>query len=889
MSQAFHGGRWREARERFGRDDFLDFSVNTNPFWTAPTSLDADAARAAWARYPEADAEGTSRLLARTLGADPAHMLATAGAIEALYLAARLFTGRTAHILQPGFADYGRACSAAGVHCRSVAVPPGSTHLQPFIPVLSGADVVVMGTPVNPTGRLFGDLLETITHPALAGTSWILDEAFIDFTPGGAAAHSRLRELDSLPHVLLLGALTKSWGLPGLRLGFAATGSTEWMHRLRAMQPPWSVNGFAEQWARSHLHANNHAAMRRSLEQLPSAREMLRAAMGAVPGLRVLESDANFLLVESLSASARCIAEDLGREGILVRVCDGFENLDPERFLRVAVRGTADNRRLVESLVRACAPSTAVGPGRVLARSAGVADSPAPSRLTVAGAPRVREMRAVSVLGTSSNSGKSWMATALCALLRRRGLRVAPFKAQNMSNNSAVSWEGGEMGRAQAVQAEACGLPPSVRMNPILLKPSGAIGSQLVVLGEARGHVAAGEYYKQIDSLWPVVTESLQYWGERSDVLVLEGAGSPVELNLLHRDLVNLRPVRHLDGRWLLVADIERGGVFAQAAGTWRLVSGEDQRRCIGLVVNKFRGDLALFSDAGMHFAPHFQAPYLGTLPFRGDLQPEDEDSLCIENQPQTSPTPGEGCIEWIRFPHVSNAQDAAPWGEDAGIRIRWTADPATVSKARVVVLPGSKNTIADLGWMHRTGLAEAVVAAHAAGAQVVGICGGFQMLGLEVSDPEGLAGDAGSVKGLGLLPVRTVFSRQKEVRAVAAEWRGEVWQGYEIHMGQTRVCGGKVVPFLKVADSEAGALGVPADAAWRAEGAIGERVWGTYLHGLFECAQIRAALAGIAGAERYQTARQSWRERRRALYESMADLLEEHLNLEPLWRYVAD
>src|SRR6516225_8661379 len=238
-------------------------------------------------------------------------------------------------------------------------------------------------------------------------------------------------------------------------------------------------------------------------------------------------------------------------------------------------------------------------------------------------------MKAISVLGTASNSGKSWFATALCASLRRRGFSVAPFKAQNMSNNSFATLTGGEIGRAQAAQAEACGLVPVVEMNPILLKPSGELGSQLVVLGKAVRHIQAAEYYKLIGMLWPIVCEALQYWKARCEVLILEGAGSPVELNLMSRDIVNLRPIHELDGKWLLVADIERGGVFAQIVGTWNLLGSDDQARGLGVAVNKFRGDISLFADARRCLAEKTSLPYLGVLPFSPKLQPESEDSLC--------------------------------------------------------------------------------------------------------------------------------------------------------------------------------------------------------------------------------------------------------------------
>lgn len=481
-------------------------------------------------------------------------------------------------------------------------------------------------------------------------------------------------------------------------------------------------------------------------------------------------------------------------------------------------------------------------------------------------------MKAISVLGTSSNSGKSWVATALCALLRRKGINVAPFKAQNMSNNSCVTLDGGEIGRAQAAQAEACHRAPCVEMNPILLKPSGQLGSQLIVRGRARGHIKAAEYYTLVEELWPVVRESLGHWKSRCDVLVLEGAGSPVELNLMARDIVNLRPMHHLDGRWLLVADIERGGVFAQLVGTWNLLAASDHARAIGAIVNKFRGDLTLFGAAGPLLAGKIALPYLGVLPFSPELQPESEDSLSY--QPEAR---GDGdLIAWIRFPHLSNSQDAEPWRRDRGVRLQWAKQPTDLAGAKVIVLPGSKNTVADLEWLRATGLERAVIGAARHGAMVVGICGGYQMLGEQISDPEGSAGDRGDLPGLRLLPVRTTFSREKEVHQVSAAWGADRWLAYEIHMGRTE-------PRAECEEL----LHVRNGSELREEGCRLGNVWGTYIHGLFESPALRTELAARAGLAGYLASPIPWREHLQTVYDGMADLLEEHLNLEEVWRYV--
>jgi len=482
-------------------------------------------------------------------------------------------------------------------------------------------------------------------------------------------------------------------------------------------------------------------------------------------------------------------------------------------------------------------------------------------------------MKAIAVLGTASNSGKSWFATALCASLSRRGFSVAPFKAQNMSNNSFATLSGGEIGRAQAAQAEACGLVPVVEMNPILLKPSGELGSQLIVLGKAVRHVQAAEYYRLIGTLWPIICGALEYWKRRCDVLILEGAGSPVELNLMSRDIVNLRPIHELDGKWLLIADIERGGVFAQIVGTWNLLARADQSRTLGVVVNKFRGDRSLFAGARQLLAEKVSMPYLGVLPFASEFQPESEDSLC--RQAEVCST-GD-LIAWVRFPHLSNSQDCQPWLTDRGVRVQWVENAEDLNQAKLVILPGTKNTIADLQWMRRTGIDRAVRSAAERGTPIVGICGGYQMLGESVSDPQGVGGDSGNSPGLKLLPIQTRFTEKKEVVQITVLWERDRWQAYEIHMGEsvaTRNC--EPLCFIEGKNGK------------RAEGCRVKNVWGSYLHGFFESSAVRSELARIAGIQNYRPADVSWRKHLQQVYDGMADLLDEHLDLERVWDYVA-
>lgn len=483
-------------------------------------------------------------------------------------------------------------------------------------------------------------------------------------------------------------------------------------------------------------------------------------------------------------------------------------------------------------------------------------------------------MKAISVLGTSSSAGKTWVSAALCAWLARQGLRVAPFKAQNMSNNALVTPDGGEISRAQAMQAEAAGRVPCAEMNPILLKPTGNLGSQLVLNGRAQGHCPPAEYYRRFDELWAHVRASIDYWRERCDALVIEGAGSPVELNLMERDLVNLRPILHADAKWLLVGDIDRGGIYAQLSGTWALLPEAIKQRSLGCLINRFRGDLSLFPNPEHWLAPH--APglkVLGTLPFAPHLRPDEEDGLDPMDQDR-----GQGAeIAWVRLPHTAILNDCQPWWGDSGVRIRWVSTPAELASARAIVLPGTKNTIADARWLVASGMDKALLAAQRRGVPLVGICGGYQLLGRSLSDPKGLAGDAGEAPGLGLLPLHTQFQERKIVTQCVSNFQGRQWGTYEIHMG---------LPQILEAVPSANQICTPA--GLEPEGMKLGLVTGTYQHGWFDIPETRAALCAEAGISEHRPDSVPWMERRRALYGLMADHLEAHADLETLKRHFA-
>jgi adenosylcobyric acid synthase len=483
-------------------------------------------------------------------------------------------------------------------------------------------------------------------------------------------------------------------------------------------------------------------------------------------------------------------------------------------------------------------------------------------------------MKALGILGTSSNAGKSWFATALCAWLRKQGVRVAPFKSQNMSNNAYATLDGGEIGIAQAVQSAACGLRPCVEMNPILLKPAGNSSSQIVRLGKAIEHIEARDYYQSIEASWQVVEATLDDWKQKCDVLVMEGAGSPVELNIVDRDIANLRPIRYVNGKWILVADIERGGVFAQVAGTYALCQSEDRANSLGYVINRFRGDTALFPNPQPYLAGHCDQAYLGLLPLQNELQIDEEDSLCRHNASQLGSEPS---IAWIRLPHISNSQDIQAWRNDTGVHVYWADSPQAIANASAIVIPGTKNTLHDLEWLQHSGLAAAIQAKAAQGLPIVGICGGYQMLGNRLTDSTGVAGQAGTAKGLELLPMHTEFFSEKTVTPRTSSCDGEQWETYEIHSGRSTAT--QAIPHLLEI--------IRANGTRQPEGLRHENIWGSYQHGLFDAPAMRRRLVQAAGIETAHIAKLSRQAQAAQTFDAMADLLELCLDLESIKREV--
>ena len=491
------------------------------------------------------------------------------------------------------------------------------------------------------------------------------------------------------------------------------------------------------------------------------------------------------------------------------------------------------------------------------------------------------------VQGTSSHAGKSVLATALCRIFAQDGLQVAPFKAQNMSLNSYATLDGGEIGRSQAVQAAAALVEPTVEMNPILLKPEGDRRSQVVILGRPQAVASAREYHELKPTVWKTVTASLDRLRANYDMVVIEGAGSPAEINLKQHDIVNMRVARHADAPVLLVGDIDRGGVFAQLVGTMMLLEPEEKALVKGHVINKFRGDPSLLTPGLDLLKEHTGIPVAGVIPYFFDIHVPEEDSLGLVSRRDVDDPAVDVAI--IRLPHIANFDDFDPLRHEPGVRVRYVQRSEHFGSPDLVIIPGSKTTVADLDWMRAQGLDEHILTARRGGAPVVGICAGYQMLGLELLDPDGIESPRAKAPGLGLLPTSTTFLKDKstyqvtghvaEGRGLLHGCRGAEVVAYEIHMGVTSEAG-LSPPFAVTART--------ARSADSSGGAMDDEglTLGTYLHGLFhnravrrsvlECAARRKGAVLPAGGGDIEPS---------AEYDKLAALVREHLDMSLVYR----
>jgi adenosylcobyric acid synthase len=804
-----HGGHLRQLAASAGTtpDALLDFSANINPLGP-PEWLRSRISNAvsSLVHYPDPESRALVEAAGRHYGVTPEEVLVGNGSTELFYLLPAALRLKQALIPVPSYVDYATAARIAGLTIHTLPLIAEKGFILDFElleaslqKMPDGPNAVLLGQPNNPTGRTFdADRLRQLTTRFPSAT-FVVDEAFGDF----------VEDFDSLivnrpDNVVVMLSLTKIFAIPGLRLGLAVA-APETVRKVKALQPPWSVNTLAQAVGEAALLDTEY--VKRSRAAVTALRDELLACLRQIPGLTVFPGEANFLLIRCDGAhiDAPGLADRLLREGLAIRVCDNFEGLD-ERYFRVAVRTERENRQLVAALRRAlCLPPLITNR---------------------------RRTPAIMFQGTGSNAGKSVLAAALCRIMLQDGYRVAPFKAQNMSLNSFVTRDGCEMGRAQVVQAQAARLDPDVRMNPILLKPNSDTGSQVVLCGKPVGNMKVLDYFRYKAEAFEQVKECYESLATEYDALVLEGAGSPAEVNLKAHDIVNMKMARFAEAPVLLVGDIDRGGVFASFVGSMEVLSEGERAQVAGFVINRFRGQADLLRDALDYTLRHTGRPVLGVVPYLKDLGLPEEDSVGFKDGlfDNRRPVGDSVDIAVLDLPHISNFTDVEPLRIEPDVRLRTVHGVRELGSPDAVILPGSKNVIGDLTFLREVGLDRRLAELAAEGrCEIVGICGGYQILGRSIRDPHGIESAGTTLPGLDLLPVDTEMKPNKTLIRTEARHRlsGLPVVGYEIHHGQSRT--EDILPAL--IGTEGQALG-----ACREDSLL----WGSYLHGLFDADGFR-------------------------------------------------
>ena len=815
MLNTGHGGNLNFLAEQAGcaPGEILDFSSNINPLGH-PEFIRASVSRALEniVHYPDPVAERLITAAAKVFGTGERNIVAGNGSEQLIYAIPRAFGLKKAMIAVPAYIDYEKSCRLAGLEVNYAYLD----ETDNFTPVSGKLDqliesgmLVFIGHPGNPAGTAMPkeDLLKLAEkHP---GTVFVIDEAFADFC---GRDFSVLPDIP--PNMVILRSLTKFYAIPGLRLGLAFASENN-AALIRAQLPPWSVNTIAQETGIKILTDSEEYAQetRKNIDELRQDFSEQFAELG----LKVFPGLANYLLLKLLAKQPEIYDRLLKEHHIAVRDCSNFAGLD-SRFFRVAVKNQDENAYFIIALRQVLKGGSSANNFYFRQQ---------------------RKKPSLMLQGTCSNAGKSVLTAAFCRILLQDGYHVAPFKSQNMALNSYVTADGGEIGRAQAVQAQACRLAPDVRMNPVLLKPSTDTGSQVIVMGKATGNMEAKKYFSHKRNLFPVVREAYDSLAAEYDAIILEGAVSPGEVNLKKHDIVNMNMARYARSPVLLTGDIDRGGVYAAFIGTMETFLPWERELLKGFLVNKFRGDATLLRDAHEYVENFTGRPVLGVIPYKADLGIPEEDSVSFALTRPAEKFNVTLDVALIELPHISNFTDFTPLEIEPDLNIRKIRHLRDLGNPDVIILPGSKNVIGDLESLRERGVAQAIIEKVKAGAWLIGICGGLQMAGTVIRDPLHLESRQSEVSGLDLLPLTTILEKDKclnQTRAVLCAF-GDKVSGYEIHHGKT-VYGSEQLVNMRSNTGEA-------------VGFAAGRIWLTYLHGVFDEDAFRRKFIDMIRAER--------------------------------------
>ena len=799
-----HGGNIHKASREAAHcgETILDFSANINPLgppeWLRPiVSRELDKIF----HYPDPENLKFIDAIAKHLGVNQDCVVAGNGTTELLYAMMRALPCKRVVIPVPSYVDYVRAAEIADKEVSLFTLKEEDEfclNVKELEQEVRPGDLVIIAVPNNPTGKI-PDREKLITLiQACPDSFFLFDEAFLDFIDGYPSFSC------CADNVITLNSMTKFYAIPGLRLGFV-TLSVHLSHLLKNQLPPWTVNSLAQVVGEYAVEDKDY--QQKSVVECAKLRTALTAELSLIPELNVFSSTVNYLLIKLRKNNTTKVKEHCRKAGVLIRPCDNYNGIDdPDKFFRVAVKNKDENAILVETLRSFFKKNKNNSKGK----------------------------RTPSIMfqGTCSDAGKSILTTALCRIMVQDGFNIAPFKAQNMSLNSFVTLQGDEMGRAQVVQAQAAKLDPDYRMNPILLKPNSDTGSQVIVNGRPVGNMNVMQYNKYKTAAWPGVCLAYDDLASEFDAVILEGAGSPGEVNLKKDDIVNMRMAEYAKAPVILVGDIDRGGVYASFVGIMEVLAEWERNLVAGFIVNKFRGQASLLQSAHDYLKLHTDRTVLGVIPYIKDLGIPEEDSVSFKKGSFNTMSKQDGIeLAVINLPHISNFTDVEPFLEEPDVTIRIIDHLDDIGKADAIILPGSKNVIHDLSFLAQSGLLDAIIKQYEKGVEVVGICGGYQMLGQTIKDPyqmeSSISGENG-IAAMGLLPMETILEKEKNLTRKSGIHKrsGHEVFGYEIHHGISTFTENPVLQFN--------------DKSSCGTSSLDDKAWGAYLHGIFDSDQFR-------------------------------------------------
>jgi cobyric acid synthase CobQ/L-threonine-O-3-phosphate decarboxylase len=813
-----HGGNVSAVASKLKFDTkpeiLYDFSVNINPFGMplpAERSI-MGMSSSDYSDYPEIYAEHAVETIAHFYDLPQNSLILGNGATELFSWIVQTIAPQKAHSIPPCYSGYAEICQALGIKMEfaEFAKPEHNFDIKLNDIDFTGIKLIFLGSPNNPTGTVIPkkDILDAAAKNS--ETFFIIDESFIDFIP---EEKSLFAEKKLPANIAVVKSLTKFFAIAGIRLGILYA-SPEMVAKFAEKRLPWNINSTAQKIAPMLYSDKNYLCKTRN--KIAELRAELAANLEEIDTLKIYPGHANFILCRITSdKKVQTLQKELMQNGIMIRECSEITGLN-DSFFRIAVKSEKENNFFVNILKKLITNSD----------------------YNITAKPK----QPIMIVGTTSGSGKSVITAALCRHFARKGIKVAPFKAQNMSLNSFVTKEGGEMGRAQVVQAEAAGIEPHTDMNPVLLKPTGDTGSQLILNGKPVCNVTARSYYEEKSEIRKDAQAAYNRLAERFEMIIIEGAGSPAEINLQNEDFVNMAMAEYADAATILVADINPGGVFASIYGTVKLIPQQHRKYLSGIIINKFRGDVSLLKNGINEIEKLAGLPVLGVLPYIENLDIEEEDSMSLDSKEKSTIKTDHHLIDIavIRLPRISNFTDFLPLETMHSVSLRYVSHPAKLGRPDLIIIPGSKNTIADMKFIRESGFESKIKNLRTSQTPIFGICGGLQMLGAKIYDPDNIEGELSEIDALHLLPIETTLTKEKKLTQI----KGLIsnlpfsdsdipFEGYEIHAGETTFLKKQKVNELKNPDSSDNLGYLSED----------KSVTGTYIHGLFDSPALRTEL----------------------------------------------